>query len=42
MKVKTCEENLHILCAPLIGNLTGSSCGLEHMNTYGLSDSPLG
>lgn len=33
---------LHILCEPLIGNFTGSSCGFVQTKTYGLSDSPFG
>ena len=32
----------HILCCPLIGNLTTSSQGFSIMNTYGDSDSPPG
>ena len=40
--VRYIKFNLHILCFPLMGNLTMSSWGWEQTNTNGLSDSPSG
>lgn len=41
-KSRTHDEDSQILCWPLMGNLTRSSCGLVQMKTNGESDSPSG